>query len=253
MFVNYCIGFDIPEDVCITGITKSLAIIRGTPLPATFDILQTLPQDAPNCIRKFTRECGKIHVITSSPHVVSALADMFPECAFVHLHPKHVGDFFPEFAQVRRHFAPEPNTPGSPNEIIPNLYLGSEMSATLDRIHALNIGAVLNVTETIPCASEECANMRIPIMDESRADVSQWFGPAHEFINKNLGAGKKVLVHCGAGISRSATIVISYIMRELGKTVEEALAMVREKRPKVDPNIGFSCQLVAYEKMLHII
>ena len=48
------------------------------------------------------------------------------------------------------------------------------------------------------------------------------------------GGGGGVLVHCQAGMSRSATVVIAYLMKELDIDQVQALDMVREKRPVVE-------------------
>ena len=51
-----------------------------------------------------------------------------------------------------------------------------------------------------------------------------------------------VLVHCEYGVSRSATIVIAYLMCKRGLKFEDALAMVKEKR-KIRPSANFIKQL----------
>ena len=62
---------------------------------------------------------------------------------------------------------------------------------------------------------------------------------------KNEG---KVLVHCQAGISRSPTIVIAYLMKTKNLNQIEAYSEVHKIRPIIDPNMSFRCQLVEYEK-----
>ena len=59
-----------------------------------------------------------------------------------------------------------------------------------------------------------------------------------------------VLVHCFAGVSRSSTIVMSYLMKKLGMTFKEVLDYVRKKRWVVNPNPGFVRQLKRYEMKL---
>lgn len=52
-------------------------------------------------------------------------------------------------------------------------------------------------------------------------------------------------------MSRSATIVVSYIMKKFPEmTTEKALKFVKNKRPIVSPNDGFLRQLKSYEKIL---
>jgi protein-tyrosine phosphatase len=53
----------------------------------------------------------------------------------------------------------------------------------------------------------------------------------------------KVLVHCMAGMSRSVTIVIAYLMNVRKWDLKTAFLFVRDKRPVACPNIGFMRQL----------
>ncbi len=55
-----------------------------------------------------------------------------------------------------------------------------------------------------------------------------------------------MLVHCRAGVSRSATIVLAYCMHDLGMKLKDCLKMVKEKRKIVDPNEGFMEALKTY-------
>lgn len=56
-----------------------------------------------------------------------------------------------------------------------------------------------------------------------------------------------VLVHCEAGVSRSASAVIAYVMKKKKLSFEEARALVVGKRPRVLPNAGFCEQLAVWE------
>lgn len=61
-----------------------------------------------------------------------------------------------------------------------------------------------------------------------------------------------VLVHCDQGISRSATIVIAYLMSRRGAKLEDALAAVHAKR-KVKPIANFMAQLEVWEQVRYQI
>jgi dual specificity phosphatase 12 len=54
-----------------------------------------------------------------------------------------------------------------------------------------------------------------------------------------MNKGGKVLVHCFAGVSRSATIIIAYMMQEHGMNYHSAFKFVKSKRPFINPNEGF--------------
>ena len=60
-----------------------------------------------------------------------------------------------------------------------------------------------------------------------------------------------VLVHCQAGVSRSATIVIAYIMEYSSLSMQKAYDYVKSKRTIVAPNLGFMGQLLELEKQIN--
>lgn len=69
---------------------------------------------------------------------------------------------------------------------------------------------------------------------EDDRDLDFYLDDATEFIATHIRRGC-VLVHCGAGISRSAAVVIAYLCRYAGMSYAEALAFVKTKRPQVAP------------------
>ena len=62
--------------------------------------------------------------------------------------------------------------------------------------------------------------------------------------------GGKVLVHCRAGVSRSATVCIAYLMHKQGISLDAAFDQVLVKRPVIDPNLNFIQQLQRFETEL---
>ena len=73
---------------------------------------------------------------------------------------------------------------------------------------------------------------------------------AIKFIKNAIKKGGNILVHCYAGVSRSASTVIAYLMVEKKASFLDAANYVRKKRPIIFPNIGFQRQLVELEKIL---
>ncbi|CAG0899138.1 unnamed protein product [Darwinula stevensoni] len=91
--------------------------------------------------------------------------------------------------------------------------------------------------------------MGIPILfvgveavDATACQIRRFFDPVAGFIDDALSRNGRVLVHCREGISRSATLVLAFLMIKRNYTVQEAVRLVRSKR-EIIPNEGFLQQL----------
>jgi len=91
---------------------------------------------------------------------------------------------------------------------------------------------------------------RLVIDDDKDEKISQYFFEVHNIINIALAENKNVIVHCAAGISRSSSLVIAYLMIENRWSYEAAYNYVKSKRSIINPNIGFVKQLKALEYRL---
>jgi dual specificity MAP kinase phosphatase len=85
----------------------------------------------------------------------------------------------------------------------------------------------------------------LPAEDCSDYDIGQFFDASFEFIESGRRQGG-VLVHCMAGISRSAAILAAYLIKKQGISAQEAVKLLQEKRKQVCPNEGFMRQLSRY-------
>lgn len=85
--------------------------------------------------------------------------------------------------------------------------------------------------------------------DVSYYDLSMYFEQTYRFIEKHRRF-TNVLVHCFAGVSRSVSIVIAYLMKKNGWKYLEAFEYVRARRSFINPNPGFRQQLQMYESKL---
>ena len=94
--------------------------------------------------------------------------------------------------------------------------------------------------------------MNLDILDSDKADIKQHFAKSNEFIDEAIKNNGNVLIHCHAGISRSSTILIAYIMKSQKMSLDKVLELLKSKRDKVNPNAGFIEQLKEYEKELCI-
>lgn len=138
------------------------------------------------------------------------------------------------------------------SEIISGLYLGGEeIAMNKELLKKNNVSIILNITEHIPFYHEpDFTYYRIPIIDAHHINIKQYFDDTFKIIDSVIMDNKKILVHCHAGISRSATIVIAYIMKKNKMKMDEAYKLVHNERPCIEPNLGFYGQLMTYEKEL---
>ena len=86
----------------------------------------------------------------------------------------------------------------------------------------------------------------LDIDDMPDFDILPLFEESNGIIEDYLSKEKNVLVVCTAGISRSAAIVIAYLIKKRHMTYEVALAKTKEARIFVQPNVGFQRVLKAY-------
>jgi hypothetical protein len=139
-------------------------------------------------------------------------------------------------------------------QLLTFLYVGNEKDAAdLDWLQQEGIGNVLNVTQSVPCFHQDTTNInyrRISARDNSLANLKRHFEEAFVFIEAARRRHERVLIHCSAGISRSSTIAIAYIMRYRGMSMSKAFNLVKSRRAIINPNLNFVGQLAAYEKAL---
>ena len=137
------------------------------------------------------------------------------------------------------------------DEITENLYLCNLNGAkNIEKIKELGIKKVLSITEEF-CwpnynESDSIIHKKIIAGDSERRNLIKSFGECLNFIKGD----EKVLVHCAAGMSRSATFVIAYIMWSKKMSYKEALEFVMDRRYGAFPNPGFRDQLQLFEKIL---
>lgn len=143
-------------------------------------------------------------------------------------------------------------------QIIPGLYLGNRKTiiGPDDFLEKYEIDVVISalteeeyeehMIETVDMEGREWH--RLVIDDEPLELISSYFDYVHLVIRKALTANKRVLVHCSAGISRSATLVAAYLILERQLTAEESINFILRRRENVCPNNGFRRQLKALEE-----
>uniref|UniRef100_H2ZA58 Protein-serine/threonine phosphatase n=1 Tax=Ciona savignyi TaxID=51511 RepID=H2ZA58_CIOSA len=162
-----------------------------------------------------------------------------------------------------RNFLPSPQCPSpsgiyggvsSPAEILPGLFLGCAKDASnADVLARHNITYILNVTPNLPNVFEKDGKYKykqIPITDHWSQNLSQFFPDCIAFIDEARSNNCGVLVHCLAGISRSVTVTVAYLMQKRRWSLNDAYDFVKQRKNNVSPNFNFMGQLLDFEKTL---
>ena len=129
------------------------------------------------------------------------------------------------------------------SKILDGLYLSDYVQANnYEKLKELGIKQILSIgCELTPHETDDFNKLHISLDDHKNENISQYFSIATDFINKG-----PTLVHCYAGISRSASLVIAYLIKMKKWSIEKALSHCRKVRPVVNPNAGFMHQLREY-------
>nr|XP_033776984.1 dual specificity protein phosphatase 14-like [Geotrypetes seraphini]XP_033776985.1 dual specificity protein phosphatase 14-like [Geotrypetes seraphini] len=138
------------------------------------------------------------------------------------------------------------------DQITPSLYLSNATSArNRNVVAAKRITCIINASMDVqPSTWPSMDYMRVPVADLPHARLSDYFDMVADRIRSVERRNGRTLVHCMAGVSRSATLCIAYLMKYEGISLREAHNWVKSRRPMICPNAGFWHQLVAYEKKL---
>jgi predicted protein tyrosine phosphatase len=141
-------------------------------------------------------------------------------------------------------FFPQKCLADEPHQAIPGLYISSAAAArnkeTLSRLGITHI--LIAAKGLYPAHLGEYNYMLLEVQDWAGEDLLYYFEEAIKFIDEGRKEGN-VLVHCMAGVSRSASIVIAYIMHAEKVPFQVAFDKLKKARPIVHPNEAFKRQL----------
>lgn len=148
------------------------------------------------------------------------------------------------------------NIISSQNEIMKNLWIGDYKSAlNQDFLIKNNIKLIINCSKTLDFTElENIIKIRLS-MNDDRKEISdkkmiELFPTVYKTIDNNLKHNNGVLVHCKAGMQRSATIVALYLMRKYNKKFEEVKNIIRNKRNIVfRPYVNFIKPIKYFENL----
>ncbi|KAF2100675.1 phosphatases II [Rhizodiscina lignyota] len=133
------------------------------------------------------------------------------------------------------------------------LYIGGLF--TLRRKAALQEANITHVVSVLRMSLDEdffapYKHLMIEVDDVEDENLLEHFPATNRFIQDGLDGGGGVFVHCAMGKSRSATIILAYLLStHPHMDPDSALALLRESRPLCEPNFGFMQQLRLYYDM----
>lgn len=136
------------------------------------------------------------------------------------------------------------------SQILPNLYLSGKYGENF--YDKFDVIINLNYPENkIP---KNCLHIdrgkiyRVGIDDSHIDDIYTYFDLFSALILTSLKERKKVLVHCHAGVSRSVSIILAFLIKYANMSLNNGLKKIREKRNIIQPNQSFLKQLRIYEQ-----
>ncbi|XP_040011577.1 dual specificity protein phosphatase 18 [Xiphias gladius] len=139
-------------------------------------------------------------------------------------------------------------------QVTDHLYLSNGRAAgDPAQVTRYEISCIVNVTETAssrPPPTPGLEYIHIPVSDSPLSPLSGHFDEVADQIQHTAERGGRTLVHCNAGVSRSAALCMAYLMKHRGVTLLDAHRWVKASRPVVRPNSGFWKQLIRYEMEL---
>ena len=126
------------------------------------------------------------------------------------------------------------------NEIVPGIWLGNRVAAAdVDFLREKKIKAVFNCTKDLPFEKSVPRQYRVPVDDSLQEpdirNLELWsyeivYKIAHE-LRRAHQEGGAVLVHCAAGMQRSAASVAMFLIATQNMTTDTAIAFIKSKRP----------------------
>jgi hypothetical protein len=133
------------------------------------------------------------------------------------------------------------------NEIVPGLFLGD---CTAAERPPGSVRRIINMTQSAGFHEGRLKYLHIDIDDNDDAPILKFVDRANAFLDEGLRSSEHVLVHCNSGMSRSATLVIAFLMSRRGMSLADAYETTRSARPVILPNRGFFGALQRHELAL---
>ncbi|XP_042064858.1 protein-tyrosine-phosphatase MKP1-like isoform X1 [Salvia splendens] len=142
------------------------------------------------------------------------------------------------------------------SRILDYIYLGSDAIAKNREILRQN-----GITHVLNCVGFVCPEYfknelvykTLWLQDCPSEDITSILYDVFDYFEDVQEQRGRVLVHCFQGVSRSASLVIAYLMWKEGQSFDDAFQHVKAARGVTNPNVGFACQLLQCQKRVHAL
>lgn len=138
-------------------------------------------------------------------------------------------------------------------EILPNLYLGPYGAAKdWDSLSGSGVTHVLIVRSTLerrldPKFPNQLHYHIVEVPEGPTENLILYFTECNRSIQQAINAGGKILVHCNAGLSRSAAVVVAYVMESMRMPFTDAIQLVQSRRCCIHISEALHNQLREFE------
>ena len=142
--------------------------------------------------------------------------------------------------------------------IIPRLWLG-DYQASQDVMFSKtnNITVVFNCTKDLPFQTEVATKMyRVPVHDNLEPveirNMSLWSYEAVYKVMNEYKAGHHILIHCAAGMQRSAALMAMFLIAYYRTHFMDAALYIKKRRPiAFYPNANFGSAIKEFDESYH--
>ncbi|XP_055383576.1 dual specificity protein phosphatase 15 isoform X2 [Condylostylus longicornis] len=134
------------------------------------------------------------------------------------------------------------------NKVLPGLYVGNYRdSKDQQQLERHQISHIVAIHDSPRRLLPDKHYLCVMAADVPEQNLSQYFPVCNDFIHGARLRDGNVLIHCLAGMSRSVTVCVAYVMTVTNLNWKDALKVVRAGRAVANPNLGFQNQLQEFE------
>ncbi|XP_056638808.1 dual specificity protein phosphatase 18-like [Diorhabda sublineata] len=146
----------------------------------------------------------------------------------------------------------QPCVSGNISEITENLILTSASIVNPQTLELYKVSCIISCAPELPVPihRDDILYHAINIIDSGYSRILPFFDKAADLIHQVSKLGGRTLVYCVAGVSRSSSICLAYLMKYYKLSLLESYNYLKLRRPRIKPNCGFFKQLIEYEKQL---